>query len=164
MWFVSAALPQLIRSWGRPLNHIKWYQSKVNLKMFAIKFDIQKFDASAISADGILGWTPSLPRAGWRKYYSGGRKSLNIWRKKFGRSWMRKPWQLFNFVWRTKYWMNFLRRKQHPRCGSDFKITIWRSHWWIGWFWSSVSFPLHAWRYIYEVSHCRIFLYYQWSR
>ena len=24
----------------------------------------------------------------------------------------------------SSLWMSFLRRKQHPRCGSDFKITI----------------------------------------
>jgi len=71
---------------------------------------------SSISAGSRLWWTSSLPRARWRKHYSGGRKSLKTWSKKLGKSWMRKPWQLFNFAWRTKCWMNFLRRNQHSRC------------------------------------------------
>jgi len=39
--------------------------------------------ASSISAGDRLGWTSSLPRAGWKNHYSRGRKSLKTWRKKW---------------------------------------------------------------------------------
>ena len=81
---------------------------------------------SSISAGGRLGWTPSWPRASWRKYYWRWRKSLKTWKKKLDRSWMREPWWLFSFAWQTKSWMSFLRRKQHSRCGSDFRTIIWK--------------------------------------
>jgi len=38
--------------------------------------------ASSILTGGRLGWMSSLPRAGWKKHYSRGRKNLKTWRKK----------------------------------------------------------------------------------
>jgi len=80
---------------------------------------------SLISADGRLGWTLSLPKAGWRKHYSEGRKSLKTWRKKLGRNWIRKPWRLFNVAWWAKCWVSFLQ--SNNVLIMEAKTSIWRS-------------------------------------
>jgi len=99
--------------WGNPF-HKNWYQSiQIVIIIIGIRVEsmwrylrsssiFKSLMVSSISAGGRLGWTPSWPKAGWRKSYSGGRKSLKIWRKKLDMSWVRKPWWLFSFVWWTK--------------------------------------------------------------
>jgi len=112
---------------GAPWIHNNWYQSKVIWRCLWSSLIFRSLMASSILADDRLRWTPSLPRANWRKYYLGGRKSLKRWRKKLSRSWMRKPWRLFSFIDERSVGWVFLQRKQHLRCWSGFKTTIWRS-------------------------------------
>jgi len=124
--------------------------------MSAIEFNIQKFDGVINFSRWQIKMNAILTRARWRKHYSGKRKSLKIRRKKLDRSSMKKPWQLFSFAWRIKCWMSFLQRKQHPRCESDFRIIIWRSH---GESVDSEAASLSSpctWRYTYLVSHRRV--------
>ena len=44
VYFHYAAPVDPVVGGDHPQNHIIWYQSKVNVKMSAIKFDIKKFD------------------------------------------------------------------------------------------------------------------------
>ena len=139
---ISIRLQQLVSEHISSLQQL--VSEQVNVKMSAIKFDIQNFDGVINFSRWQIRMNASWSRASWRKYYSGRRKSLKTWRKKLDRSRIRKSWQLFNFTSRTKCWMSFLRRKHHPRRGSDLRIIIWRSRWRIGWFWRmSLSSP-HA--------------------
>ena len=118
---------------------------------------------SSILAGGRLGWSPFLPRAGWKKYYSGERKGLKTWKKKLGRSWMRKPWQLSVLLdGRSIEWV-FYGENNVLAVGAilgPLSKEVGKS---IDSEAASLSSP-HAWRYTYQVSHCRIFFCYQWSR
>jgi len=97
---------------------------------------------SSILAGGRLGWISSWPRARWRKHYSGGRKSLKTWRKNLARvEWESLDCRSGLLGGRSVGWV-FYEENNILVVGSDFKTTIWKSHWRIDWFWSCISFYL----------------------
>jgi len=119
---------------------------------------------SLILASGRLGWTSSWLRAGWRKYYSGGRKSLKTWRKKLDIV----GWESFDDYsallgeWSVG-WIFYKENNNlivEATSGPLSEEVIGESV-------DSEATPLsslHAWRCTYQVSHYKFFLYYQWFR
>ena len=162
---IRCVAPVIWSSERPPLKLQQLYQSKVTWRCLRSSLKFRSSIASSISTDNRLGWTPSLPRASWRKDYLEVRKSLKIWRKKLGKSWMKKSIAiqlcLTNevldkfFIEKTasSLWMrlqnHYLKKSLVVGESVDSEAT-------------SISFP-RIWRYTYQVSHCRIFLYYQWS-
>ena len=62
--------------------------------------------ALSISTGDRLGWTPSWPRAGWRKHYPKGKKSFQDMKELD-----EKALTLISFAWRMECWISFLQSK-----------------------------------------------------
>ena len=121
------------------------YKSMINMKVSVIKFDIQMFDGVINFSWWQIRMNAIFIQSGLKKKYcSRGRKSLKTWKKKLGKSWMRKPWRLFSFAWRTIYEENSVLAVG-ATSGPLFEEDIGES---VDSEATSFSFS-HAWRYTY---------------
>ena len=119
---------------------------------------------SSISAGDRLRWTPSLPRAGWKNHYSRGKKaSIHEGRNLAGVGWesldgysVLLGGQSVGRVFFRENIILIVGATSGPLSEEVISESVDSEV-------ASLSSP-HAWRYAYHVSHCRIFLYYQWSR
>ena len=90
-----------------------------------------------------------LTQSGLKKALLGRGKSFKTWRKKLGRSWMRKPWQLFSFACRWSVGWVFYGENNilvvGATSGPYLKKSLAN--------WKQRLFLLrNAWRYTYQVS------------
>jgi len=111
-----------------------WYQRKVNMKMSAIKFDIQYFDGVINFSRWQIRTNAILIQSGLKKALLGREKKPQYMKEKTWQKLNEKALTAIQFCLANEMLNGFSLEKHHPRCRSDLRITILRSRWRISWF------------------------------
>ena len=95
-----------------------------NLTMSTIKFDIQKFDGIINLSRWQIRMNAILIQSGLKKALLGREKKPQDMKEENWEEMDEKGLTVIQFYLTDKVLESFLRRKQRPRCDSDFRITI----------------------------------------